>query len=214
VAYKKNDIIQGYLVYEFKPKDDKSILVNDIVVNDLVYENREALEEIMTFLNSQSDQIRFVIFNIQDEDFRFILDDPRNDSDNMFVPVCHECSIQGTGIMYRVINTRALFKELEEHVFNNENCKLKITIEDSLLKENEGSIIVNFENGLATISNKEDYEVEIALNIADFSSLITCAVSFKSLYKYGRAQISNKEYINAVNNIFCSEEKPVCFTRF
>jgi len=214
VVYKRNEKIEGYMVYEFQGSYEKNVLLNDIVVNDLVFENKGALQELMTFLNSQSDQIRYIIFNIQDEDFRFFLDDPRDGSDNMFAPIYHECSIQGTGIMYRVINTKGLFNDLKNHNFNNENCKLKLTIRDSFLKENEGSVIVNFKEGFPEISEEEEFDVEISLDVADFSSLITCTVSFKSLYKYGRVKISKEEYVNKVNNIFSSDEKPVCLTRF
>lgn len=214
ITFKKEDKIQGYMSFEFKSGSEKNSMINDIIVNDLVFENVEALKEIMTFLNSQSDQIRYVVFNLQDEDFRFLLEDPRNDSDNLFTPVYHECSIQGTGIMYRIINIPALFNELKEHNFNNENCKLKITVRDSFIKDNDGSIIINFKDGLPTISNELDYDVEISLDIADFSSLLTCAVSFKSLYKYGRATISKEEYINKINKIFSSCSKPVCMTIF
>jgi len=213
-AYVVNDEVQGYIIYEFKSGGDKSILINDIEVRDLIYENQQALSELMTFLNSQNDQISHIIFNIQDEAFRFLLDDPRNDSDNLFTPVYHECSIQGTGLMYRVVNTKALFQQLKNHNFNNESCNLKLTIRDSFIKENEGSIIVNFENGYSSLSTSENYDVEIAMDISDFSSLITCSVGFKSLFKYGRASISNIEYINKVNNIFASDEKPICLTRF
>lgn len=214
VAFKKDNNIRGYMSFEFRSGSEKSHMVNDIFVNDLVFENTEALMEIMTFLNSQSDQIGHVIFNIQDDDFRFLLEDPRNDSDNLFTPVYHECNIQGTGIMYRVINLPGLFNDLKEHNFNNENCKLKITVKDSFIKDNEGSVIVNFKDGFAELSNMQEYDVEITLDIADFSSLVTCAVTFKSLYKYGKADITKEEYIDKVHRIFSSCSKPVCQSIF
>lgn len=214
IAFKEEDQIQGYMSFEFRSSSEKSTMINDIIVNDLVFENVEALKEIMTFLNSQSDQIRYVVFNVQDEDFRFLLEDPRNDSDHLFTPVYHECSIQGTGIMYRIINIPALFNELKDHNFNNESCKLKITVIDSFIEDNDGSIIVDFKDGIPTISTEADYDVEIALDIADFSSLITCAVNFKSLYKYGRATISKEEYVDKVTTIFSSCSNPICMTIF
>lgn len=214
VAYKKENKIQGYMSFEFKSGSSKSSIINDIIVNDFVFENTEALSEMMTFLNSQSDQIRYVVFNIQDEDFRFMLDDPRNDTDNLFAPVYHECSIQGTGIMYRVIDLHKLFEDLKDHNFNDVSLKLKITVRDSFIKENDGSCIVNFDRGAAKVSSGKDYDVEISLDIADFSSLITCAVPFKSLYKYGRVTLSKDEYIEKINRIFLTASKPVCMTVF
>lgn len=214
ITFKKNDVIQGYMSFEFKSGSEKSTLINDIIIKDFVFENTEALYEMMAFLNSQSDQIRHVVFNLQDEDFRFLLDDPRNDSNNLFIPVYHECSIQGTGIMYRVIDVPKLFNDLKDHNFSAETCKLKITIRDNFIKENDGSYIINFTDGLASKSSNLDYDAEITLDIADFSSLITCAVSFKSLLKYGKASISKEEYVAKVNRIFSSDVKPICLTSF
>lgn len=213
LGYMKDNEIKGYMVYEFKPSDD-SIFINDILVNQLLFEDQESLLEIMTFLNSQSDQIRHVIFNVQDEGFRHILEDPTDSSNNILTPVYHQSSIQGTGIMYRVINTKAIITELKNHNFNNESCKLKITIKDNFVEDNDGSIIVHFNNGFPTIVDGKEYDVEIKLNIADFSSLITCVVNFNSLHKYGRAFISDESYLRKINNIFASDEKPICMTMF
>lgn len=213
VGYVEDNEVKGYILYEFK-NNAGNVLSNDMVVNQMVFEHRKALMAFMTYLNSQSDQIRYVIFNLQDEDFRFILEDPTNDSNNLFTPVYHECSIQGTGIMYRVLNIRRLFEELKNHNFNHETCQLKIRIQDNLIEENNESIIVGFKDGLAEIKETDDYDVEIHMDIADFSSLITCAVSFQSLYKYGRASISNEADIPKVNRIFSSADKPICMTMF
>lgn len=212
-GYKRNEKIEGYIVYRFKPWSEDGVLINELEVMEIIYENQDAFIELMTLLNSQMDQINTVIFNIQDEDFRFALDEPRNDSNNKLTPEYHECSIQGTGIMYRVIDIKLLFNELKNHNFNNQTCKLKLNIKDSFIKENNDNLIIDFDNGLATLSNLEDYDVEISLDISDFSSLITCSVSFKSLYKYNRAYISNEEYIDTVNKIFSSDEKPICLTK-
>src|SRR5690606_21538937 len=54
VAYISNNEVKGYIIYEFKP-NDSNFLRNDIVINQLLFENQEALMELMTFLNSQSD---------------------------------------------------------------------------------------------------------------------------------------------------------------
>lgn len=214
VGYFKDDEIKGYIIYEFKQSHEKNIFVNDIVINQLLFEDQEALRELMTFLNSQRDQIDYVVFNVQDDNFRFILEDPRNGSNNLLTPVYHETNIQGTGIMYRVIDVMATIDQLKDHNFNDESCRLKMTIDDDFVEKNNGSIIVDFQKGFPSITSSEEYDVEIKLNIADFSSLITCTVSFNSLYKYGRALISDVSYLKTVNNIFSSDEKPVCLTMF
>jgi predicted acetyltransferase len=130
------------------------------------------------------------------------------------VSVYHECSTQGTGIMYRVINIPKLFEDLNDHNFNNINCKLKLSIIDSLIPENQGSYIVHFNNGNSALVENDDYDVELTMDIADFSSLITCAVDLKSLHKYGQVQLSDEGYLNTLNVLFTSDEKPLCMTNF
>lgn len=214
VGYEKNNEIKAYMTFEFKSSHDKNTFVNDMVVNQLLFEDHESFMELMTFLNSQSDQINNVVFNIQDENFRFILDDPRNGSNNLLTSVYHESSTQGTGIMYRVIDTKGIMNELKNHNFNGVSCKLKITIKDSFIKDNDGSIIVDFTNGYPAVADIKEYDVEIKMDISDFSSLLTCVVSFNSLYKYGKAFISDEAYVQRVNSIFSSGEKPICMTIF
>lgn len=213
-GYKLDNKILGYLIFQFKKGETGSFVVNDAFVSEMLFENSEIFLELMTFLNTQSDQIRYVIINTQYDNFRFSLTDPRNNSDRILVSVYHECSVQGTGIMYRVIDIPKLFENLKNHNFNNANCKLKLSILDSLFLENQASYVINFKNGKALLVQDNNYEVELIINIADFSSLITCAVDLKSLYRYGQAKISDEKYLNTLNALFSSDEKPLCMTNF
>lgn len=213
-GYRVDGEILGYMIFYFKKGNEQSFLVNDIIITEVLFDNSEAFLQLMTFLKSQNDQIRYVIVNTQDENFRFALRDPRNNSNKLLVSVYHECGTQGTGIMYRVINVSKLFYDLKDHNFNNQSCKLKLNITDTFLQENNRSYIVNFNDGRAICIDEGEYEVELSIDIADFSSLITCSVDLKSLYKYGMARLSRETYLNKLNTIFSSDERPKCLTAF
>jgi len=213
-GYKVDDEILGYIIFRFKKGNIDSFLVNDIFISEILFENSEVFIELMTFLNSQNDQIRYIIFNTQDENYRFALKDPRNNSNRLLSSVYHECSTQGTGIMYRVINIPKLFHDLRDHNFNNQSCKLKLKINDTFMEENNKSFIIHFNNGKAICSDEAEYEVELSIDIADFSSLIACVVDLKSLYRYGMVKLSREDYLNKLNTIFSSDEKPKCLTAF
>lgn len=214
VIYKESDKITGYMVLNFVKDEQESFLINDIQVNEFIYENKEAFSELMTFLHSQDDQIRHIIFNTQDENFYHIISNPTNGTNNIIPSVYHECNTQGVGIMYRVIDIKGILKELKDHNFGNENCKLKLTIIDTFVKANNNSFVINFDNGLPEVINDDNYEVEITMDISEFSSLLMGSVNFKSLYKYGLAQISNVDYVNKINRLFHMDEKPMCTTAF
>ncbi len=213
VGYKEGDQVLGYVVFTFQPIKPEG-WVNDILVKEFIYETREALAELLTFLHTQADQVNQIIFNLLDDHFHHLLLDPRTGSDNVIAPVYHESNVQGVGLMYRVIDTPGLFKVLAGRNFGDQNCKLKLSVSDSFLSENDGSTIVHFENGIPRLRDAEDYEVEIRLDVSDFSSLVMGVVNFKSLYRYNLADISDSRYVDTVNKIFMSEEKPVCTTQF
>lgn len=213
VGYKEGDRVSGYVVFTFQPVTPEG-WVNDILVKEFIYETREALAGLLTFLHTQADQVNQIIFNLLDDHFHYLLLDPCNGSGNTIAPVYHESNVQGVGLMYRVTDTPGFFEVLAGHNFGGQSCKLKLSIADSFLAENDGCTVVHFEDGAARLKGAADYEVEIRLDVSDFSSLVMGVVSFKSLYRYNLADISEPRYVDTVNRIFRAEEKPVCTTQF
>jgi predicted acetyltransferase len=91
---------------------------------------------------------------------------------------------------------------------------MRLNIHDSFIKENDGSIIVYIDNGHARVEENGEYDVSVDMDISDFSSLVIGAVSFKSLLRYGAANISDEKYADIVDRIFRMSGKPVCYTSF
>jgi hypothetical protein len=85
--------IEGYMVFDFEKGE--SFILNDIHIREWVYENHAALSELMTYLHTQADQIRHVIFETLDPTFYFLLSDPRNGAPEMIPSVYHESNVQG-----------------------------------------------------------------------------------------------------------------------
>jgi predicted acetyltransferase len=214
VAVKKKGRIEGFIVFSFKPSSDENWLAIELDIVECIYENREAFLELMTFLHSQSDQVHCIRFTTHDEFFHFLPSDPRTDSGRLIPEVAHESNTQGVGIMYRVIDTKNLFRRLKNHDFGNQNCKLKISIHDSLYPKHDGSYIIHFAGGRPLVKTGNDYEVEISLDVSDFSSLVMGVVPFDKLYELGRAEISDTSYLDTVTRIFATDKKPMCVTQF
>ena len=214
VAYKRDGRVEGYLTFSFKSGHADNFTINDMFVRELFYETPEALSELLTFLHSQADQVRRVIFHTQDEDFYHALRDPRNGTDNMVPQVAHETSTQGAGIMYRVIDTAGLFRLLAEHDFGGQSCRLKLDIRDSFFPENEGSMVVHFNQGRPQVADGGEHDITIGLDVADFSSLLMGSVRFRSLAHYGLATISDPGAVETIDRLFRTERKPICTTPF
>ena len=214
VGYKKDGEILGYLVFTFERDKQDNWLLNDILVREFIYETQEARSELLTFLHTQLDQVNTVIFHLYDEDFHYLPFDPRDGTDNLIGPVHHQSNTQGVGLMYRVLDTRKVFQVLREHNFGGQDCRLKLSIRDTFLPENDGSTIIHFEGGKPHLKKDDDFEVEVRLDVSDFSSLLMGTVRFRTLHRYGLAEISDPSYVDTINTIFGVAEKPVCTTLF
>ncbi len=214
VGYEHDQRIEGYLVFSFKPVKPDNFLLNDLHVEEFIYEHRDALSELLTFLRSQADQFNTVVINTQDEYFHHLLSDPRNGSNNVFPHVYHESNAQGVGIMYRVLDTPRLFEALHHHNFGNQTIIVQLTIRDTFFGSNHTTTTVEFTNGQPIVRDNIRPDVTIELDVAEFSSLVVGAVNFRRLYTYGLAQISDANYVSVIDSLFAVAEKPVCVTRF
>lgn len=214
VGYKQAGALQGYIAFTFKMRQDDNFLWQDIVINEFVYENREALAALLAFLHSQADQVDRIVFNSQDENLHFLFTDPRNDSNRIIPSVWHESNTQGIGIMYRVINVPHLFTVLQDHDFQGQSCRFRLTLTDSFMPENAGSYDMVCENGRITLTDNPADDLEIRMDIAEFSSLITGTVGFQELYNYNLAHISNPDRVHLIHRLFGAAQKPLCMTSF
>ena len=70
------------------------------------------------------------------------------------------------------------------------------------------------ENGRAELNPNVQPTVEIDLDIAEFSSLITGATTFRQLLAYGLAEISDTTYADTIHQMFYTPDKPICHTAF
>jgi predicted acetyltransferase len=206
--------LRGYLLFAFEPVPNGNFLRNNIIVRALMYEDAAALRGLLAFLRVQADQIERVVLNTQEDDFHLLLHDPRNGSQNLIPAGYHESNTQGVGIMYRVIDVPRLFELLAGHNFGGQTCTVQINLTDSFWPMCAGSWHLVVENGRATLNPNAQPDVEISLDIAEFSSLITGATTFRTLLAYGLAQISNASYADTVHQLFYTPHKPICHTAF
>jgi len=213
--------VSGYMAFAFTKAIQDNYFLEDMAIYELIYEDSCTLNKLFGFINSQSDQINRVKIITDDEFFHFNFGDPRNDTKN-FEMLIHETETSGVGIMYRVIDVKGIFKELQNHRFNNVTDK-KIIVEleicDSFLPQNQGITRLKFHrDGFVSVLEKElndeNVDVKISMDISDFSSMLMGSVDFRTLIKFGLATISDESYTPGVNNLFRAESKPICTTLF
>jgi hypothetical protein len=214
IVYKQGDRIEGFLTFFFKKVNEENFIKNDILVKEFIYNDIEVQRQLLNFLYTQFDQINRIIINTQDEYFHYILNDPRDESDNIFAPVYHQSNLQGVGLMYRIIDTAGFFGQLRDYSFGGESIRLKLNIRDTFVEENSQPVVVDFREGKPVIAGGSDYDAEISMDISDFSAMVMGCVDFAALLRLGLAEISDMTYADTVNNLFKTKEKPVCTTVF
>ena len=212
IGYRRDGRVEGFISFGFKKLYNDHFLLHDIIIRDFVYENPKALSALLTFLHVQLDQVNRIVFETQDPDFHWLIHDPRNGEPNIF-KTSQESNVQGLGVMYRVIDTKLLFQSLNGRNFNDVSIKVKINLADSFLPPNNRAVTVYFKNGYATLVDNGESDVEISVDVSEFSSMIMGVVDFQTLYSYGLAKIGDKKYLHKVDNLF-KGDKPITIEQF
>lgn len=204
--------VLAYATFTFKR--GSTFIHNDIEISELVYENSTALHALFAFLHTQADQINEIVFDLQDETFYQLLTDPRNGTGHLLPSVYHESSTVGVGLLYRVIDTPGFFRLLSQHSFGAQSITLRLVVHDSFMPEWSTNTCIQFTNGRPQLRSEGRADGEIALSIADFSSLVMGSIDFDTLYRYGMATISEPTLVPTVSRLFRVERKPICLTHF
>jgi predicted acetyltransferase len=187
-------------------------------VRELIYETREALAALLAFLNSQADQIARIVIETQDEAFHHLFTEPRDDSGSLFPSVYHQTNTQGVGIMYRVVDTRAVWTALAGVDFGGETLRLRLHARDTFRPDNDAPVTVAFAEGkpgvVEDVVEDGQHDVTLDLDIAEFSSLLMGAVDLETLYLYGLAEVSDPTWISRLTRLFATPRKPITTTPF
>lgn len=212
VGYEPDGRLEGYVVFTYEGGD--TFLVCDLHVRELIYGTPEALRGLLTYLHTQDDQVRRIVLTTQDPSFHHLFDDPRDGSDALIPPVYHKTSVQGVGIMYRVVDIPRIFRLLESRNFGGQTCRLDLRVRDTFLPENDGRSLLRFEKGYVRVVDGGPGDVTVEMDVSAFTSLLVGTVTFERLHAYSLAQISDPDYVDTVSHIFSVARKPICSTSF
>jgi len=214
VGYQKGRKLEGYINFIFREMKGTTSFHQNLFINEIVWENREAFIELMSFLHSQADQVNRVVWPTVLDQLHFLAVDPRREEDHIEFLEGHPVNLQGIGIMHRVIDVEKFFEDVKGHNFGDQSVRVRIDIKDSFLPENSGTRYVDFANGKVSLKKSGKFDVAIGLDIAEFSSVVLGAVDFKDLYEIGKADISDEKYLGTINRLFHSDTKPMTLTMF
>lgn len=213
VGHKKDGKVEGFMAFGFKKLLDDHFLLHDIEVHMLIYENTEALQGLMSFLQVQLDQVNRIVLNTHDDDFHYMFKDPRDGNPKIFA-TSQETNIQGVGIMYRLLDIHRFFELLHGHNFNDVSVVLQINVIDTLLPENNKECTIQFDSGKPKFKDDLVPDVSLTIDVAWLSSLVMGVIDFGKLWQYGLVEISDREYVDVLDELFHVSEKPETIEEF
>jgi len=211
VGYEKDGGVKSFIAFKFRKLKEDHFLLQNIQVEYLIYTDKEGLDGLLSFLQTQLDQVERIEFTTLDDDLHFMAKDPRNGEPHIFF-TSQESNVQGVGMMYRVLDKKRFISELDSD-FNGISVKVRFNVEDSFLPSNHGSLVVHFENGKPVLG-ESGYDVEVSLNVEWVSSLIMGVVDFRKLWLYGLVEVTDESYVDTLDNLFHVARKPETIEEF
>jgi predicted acetyltransferase len=219
VGYVKDNVLKGYVVFHFQRGFEQRIgvenrYINDMYIHEMVYEDRESLYGLLSFLRTQADQIGRIILRTQDEYFHHLLLDVSDGSQNIINLLYHQSNVSGVGVMYRIVDVKKTITLMGELDFGSVTLTVDLNIQDSFLPENSGSYTVALQKGRLKLGGVSRADMSLTIDISDFSSLLMGVVPLRRLMSYGYAELSDPVFLDQLDRLFISSEKPVCYTGF
>jgi hypothetical protein len=214
VGVQEADRITGFVRFGFTDSIEGNFLNYDLVVDELSYETGTALRAILSYVNSLADQVRRVRISTQDPEFYHFVDDPRDTSGLLVGDIYHRMDQGGVGLMVRLTGADIQDEELAMTHFGAGTTTVSLDIVETLTRETTRHIGLCFEDGRAGRTAPEQCCAHVRLGVADASSLLTGAVSLRTLADLGRAETTPDSMLSLLDSIFRTETPPVCTTDF
>ncbi len=211
VACYENDIMSGYLIYEFVNGKEDNFTINDMLVKEIIYQDSTTLKKLLGFIRKQDDQIRYVRIDTQDLYFANLFINPISNTQN-YIPFGNlETNTQAIGPMFKILNVEKAFIN-HSRKYNNLNLNIKFIITSE--KDNFEEIILSFKDGIPSLEINNDYDVIVEMSIQNFSSLYMGCLNFSNLNRLGLLKIDKPEYLNELDLGFYYPHQPITHTDF
>ncbi|MFD2922848.1 GNAT family N-acetyltransferase [Halobacillus naozhouensis] len=210
-----NGKLKGYMIFEYKQQPHDTFLKHDLHITDWFTQSDEAFQSLINFLHNQKDQVRSIVFPTYEDSLAFLMDDPRNVTEDLIFRMYHETHKRGTGVMYRIVDLPLFMNFVSDHSFGKESITVHFEVEDTLMKTEQITYSYRFEEGKPVACDSRDEGVQITIDIADLSSLLMGCVSLSTLLRFKRAKISGQNNMTAqAKRLFDSPQKPENWSSF
>jgi predicted acetyltransferase len=205
--------LAGYAAFHFVrgfdgPPGEDNIYLNDIAVDELVYDSPEALIGLLAFFGRQADQAQHLILRSQDQSLYHLFDDPGDRSQNVIPPAYHQSSRVGVGLMYRIIDVGKALAAYQEVRVRPDDHPVEITTYDELIPENTGTYRIG--NRSKATPGLE----RLSADIRELSSLLMGAATVPGLSGLGLVEPTPRHNHPTLDRLFPGNPEPICLSGF
>lgn len=214
LIYRDNGEIKGYIFFYFSERlpHDKGCF--DLIIKEMQYKSVDVWRQLSTFLNTQADQVKRIQFTTYDQDFYHYFGNPTAETKLYHHLIHQNIAVEKTGLMYKIADPIMFFKNLQSSSFDEDRLIIRFELENELFTKN-GKIILTYDFSSKIFVNSEIKEdLTIKMNLARFSSIMMGALSFKTAVSHDLVTISKEKYIDRVDNLFRTKNKPVGYNEF
>ena len=209
-GYEENDKLLALLTFTLH--DVKGTNETSRMKLEMLYTNSTGLKASLNFLHSQSDQVTEIAFSTPFKNFFFNMTDIRHmDKRVLREPGFHHTHDTGMGIMYRSLDPVKLIMNRPVEL---DNMKIRFILTDSFMTDSKQDFIINWKQNKAIRSKGKRYDLEIKMDVSDFTSWIMNAIDLSTLFDYGLVELSDDSMLNKINRAFYYQQQPICLQRF
>lgn len=215
IVCRRNGRITGYLTFEFVEVDRYTDMYHDLYVHEMIYDDLETLQQFMSFLASQTDQIDRVRILSTDEYLHMMFTNP-DSGENLAHDGCiQEIGRRTMGCMVRIFDVSGYFKQ-QTHCCApvNRDFVLALEVHDPFLPKNCGTYYLDISNQTVELKKNMRPNVTLSTGIAELSSLIMGAYPLDQAVAFGRVSVSDSSYIDDIQRAIGWDKKPVNLTYF
>lgn len=197
MVYEKEGKITGYLTIFFK--SGKEMLSQELIVVELIYQDKESYQGLLGFLSSISDQVSIVRYWAQvSEGFHYLLKDPRDVQQPILSGLVSKVGSYGLGYMMRVLDVEKALKVRPN--YNNVTGTATLQIHDEQIPENNGKFQLTLLNGKIEVSRVNVKNACISLSIDVFSQLYSGALSLERANFLGLISVNEPSVVEWLND--------------
>jgi len=213
-AYGGDGGVEGYAMFRFGKPEGGNFLRYDLEVLELLWECPEALQGLLAFLGTQSDQVRRIRLLTHDAGLFHRFDDPTTRSGRLLPRVHHPVALVGAGVMYRFTDPGKALSLIGAGPGSASSAAVELRVEDDFLWESPRSVVVvqAADGRVETVNTEPGGRLDMRIDA--FSSIAAGSATLAGLASMGMVRCRGGCDIAGLSRALEPDSPPVCLTGF